>query len=108
MTLKVKLTEKGLFVNKYKCNNITIEQTKDGYEGIMFNIEGISKTIPKLNRFGKQDKDGMGNLLFTILRLKKKIKSKDLDYSGIPLSKGRLGNHAMNTKLDYVNLYLLD
>ncbi len=105
--MKVTLTEKGLFVNKYKCKSVTIYQTKEGYEAHMHNIEGITKRIPKLNRYGEQEKDFMGQLLFTTLRLKKKIKSKDLDYSGIPLSDGKC-NHAMNTKRDYVNLYPLE
>lgn len=107
MTLKINLTEKGLFVNKYKCKSVTIKQTKEGYEATLFKIDGITNEIPKMTKWGKQDKDRMGNLLFTTLRLKKKIKSKDLDYSGIPLNEGRC-SHAINTNGDYVNIYLLE
>ncbi len=107
MTLKIKLTEEGLFVNKYKCHSITIFQTKDGYKGEMFNIKGITKRIPKMTKWGTQETDYMGNLFFTTLRLKKKIESKTFEYEGIDLE-GDKYKHATNSKREYINLYLLE
>lgn len=107
MALRVKLTEEGLFVNKYRCKSVTIVQTKERYEATLFHIAGITKKIPKLNRFGKQDVDTITQTpLWTTLKLKKKICSDKLEYSGIELSNGEC-NHAVNSFGDYVNFYPL-
>ena len=116
MTLKIKLTEAGLFVNKYKCRSITIYQTKEGYKGEMFDIKGITKRIPKMTKWGTQEKYFDGKPIYKTLRLKKTIKSKTFEYSGIALKNSNLFDsdeykqykHAINSKKEYINLYLLE
>jgi len=105
MTLKIKLTEEGLWVNKYKCNSVTIIQNEEGFEASLFHIEGITKEVPKLNRLGRQEVGIFDKKpIFKTLRLKKTMKSKEINYEGLPLSKGKC-NHAKNKKGNYVNLY---
>lgn len=114
MTLKVRFTDEGLFVNKYKCNSVTIYHTTDGYTATMFGIDGITKRVPKLDRNNKQKLDYMGNKLFKILNNRKIIKSKHLEYSGINLRvindtrKDGINNkfsHTTNKDGNYVNMY---
>ncbi len=107
MVLKIKLNEEGLWVNKYKCKSVTIEQSKEGFKASLFHMEGITKITqefredgtPKLDTFTRKP-------IFKTLNLKKVIKSKSISYEGIPLSDGKC-NHAVNKQGDYVNLYYL-
>ena len=105
--MKVILNESGLWVNSYKCGSVTIYQKdKDLFEAVMFDIEGITKIIPRM-RNGKQVKDFCGKPVFITRKHRKKIKSKLLIFEGIKPT-GKEYQHAKNSKGEYINYYPKD
>ena len=103
--MKVKLTEDSLWVNSYKCKSVTITQKETNlFEAILFDIEGITKRVPKMTKWDKQDKNTLGELLFITTKLRKKKKSKTLIFEGIKPT-GTTYLHAKNSKGEYINYY---
>ena len=110
MTLKVCLNEGGLFVNKFKCNSVTIYQVaEDEYKADLFDVEGITKRVPKMTRWGKQELDKYtGEPLFDVLRRKKTLRSNKVEFVGeIKLVGSATYQHAVNKNKEYINFYTI-
>ncbi len=103
--MKVELTKDGLKVNKFECKSVTVYKLKDGtFEAHLHDIEGFTK------REIRQDIYRHKYLVTT--KLKKKIKSKTFEYSGIEMRDGTR-DHEKNKaffatngeKSNYINYY---
>ncbi len=109
--MKIKLTEEGLWVNKYCCRSVTVYRKggKD-FEAHLHNIKGITKRIQVICKTsGRHLTNWQGDKIYKFLKLRKKIKSKDFEYSGIPLKIGFSPSEkcytAKNSKSNYINYY---
>ncbi len=97
--MKIKLTEKELKVNNYKCMSITVYKIAENeFKATMFNVKGYTTTEVIVDR--------LGNKSIKRLKLRKQIKSRNFEYDGLPpKSKSDLAFHASNDKGDYINYY---
>jgi len=104
--MKVALTEQGLLVGNYKCRTVVVYKSENGYKFEMLDVDGWTERREKKVRFGTK---------IIVVKLRKVVKSKQFQYSGIPLHECHIMSwenfskylHAINKKGEYINYYEL-
>ncbi len=103
--MKIQLTKEGLKVNKFECKSVTVYKLEDGtFEAHLHDIEGFTKRETR--------KDIYRQPYLVVTKLKKKIKSKTFEYSGIEMNDStRIGESqkylfaSNGEKSNYINYY---
>lgn len=112
--MKIQLTKDGLKVNKFECQSVTVYKLEDGtFRAELFRIKGITKEESIISKYnGKQETNWNGTPLFKTRKLKKTIKSKTLEYSGIPMRDSTIPYREQKAmfatngeKSNYINYY---